>query len=175
MKIKLSGGPLEGRSYDVPSGAHTITPADKSGAYVIVDGEARWEPAAVAQAVAGDAEPTGFARAIVKAADGLRVLVVARKRKDAAELVRSAADAVERSGSVESIRRANGNERIRFHGGGFLLPIGLNSGAGSRGIAADVLYLVDLAEDDPTLAADVLPSLSASTVGTVVVHDGRSL
>lgn len=164
-KVTLSGGVLDGKSFLVRDSSEAlIHHAAHGGRYVLSGALGTWH----ADAPAALTEPVGLDRALAKAAEGYRVLVVAQRRRDAVAELRALP--VDSSwDNVERIVRANGAERITFKSGGFIAPVGLTGSRGSRGIAADVLYLLDVAKDDPALV-DVLPSLDTSEHSSIVVH-----
>lgn len=118
-------------------------------------------------------EPTGLARMVAKAADGYRVLLIAQRKKDAVAELRSLVDMAESWGDVKRIDRASGKERITFESGGMIAPVGLTGNLGSRGITADVLYLLDVSKDDPALSS-VLPSLAASKRDAGIIEHGEA-
>lgn len=185
MKHTLTDGPLEGRSFHVPAGVDTMAAPNAAGLYVFDhEGGATYHPTgdsiteldaeselADAMLRAADVVLSPLARAIAKAAEGYRVLIVTPTAARAGEYFRDEVVPIvehlhELEGIDATLKRANGAQRVSFASGGFVKPVGLNS-RGGRGIAADVLGLVEVNRHDPRLD-DVLPSLAASTVGTVV-------
>lgn len=194
-KIILDGGPLDGRTFDVPDGADRVDHhAAVDGWY---DGEGRWNPDAHVKLVP---DTTKFTAALAEANPALGHTVDSAKL--AAEfasnglgeflgtgiprLVREArmgrrvlivaktrkravelwTEALELATDAYKVARSSGSERITFSTGGVLIPVGLNS-KGGRGLAADTLYV-----DGPDLdLTDLLPCLATSEEPVVLFHE----
>lgn len=183
-KITLTGGPLDGKTFDVPEHADRIDHHAAEG-YYSLDGT--WHAddldADLGDALAQLAKPltdaevgdfigglaeflgTGIPRLVREARMGRRVLIVAKTRKRAVELWD---EALPLATDAHKVRRAKGAERITFQTGGILVPVGLNS-TSYRGIAADTVYLADGLTDAD--AADVLPALSTSAEPAILHGD----
>lgn len=166
--ITMSGGPLNGLSFDIPDDADRVDHHATDGHYT-ADGD--WVPNVetldeALEAVLAELKPspsTGISGIVSEARSGRRVLVVAKSKKRAVELWSEVLAGSEHDDAT--LRRAP--ERAEFASGGFIRPVGLNT-TGGRGVTADTLYV-----DGPDLnLTDLLPCLSAARDPRVLIHAG---
>lgn len=174
MRITLNGGPLNGRTFDVPSHAARVEHHAIEGGWYDLEGT--WHPdAAPGASVDGvgleEFLPKGLPRVVAEARMGRRVLLVGHTVRAAREAFDEVLGlAYDRALDDMSVTRANGNARARFESGGVILPLSPRS-RHARGLSADVIYL--LPEVDRLDVTDLLPALADSKVGLLLDAHGE--
>lgn len=98
---------------------------------------------------------------------GLQVIHTAQDRALPGETFELLADALEGSPEVKTIRRANGQETIRWAKGGRYTLVAPNHGV--RGRYADIVIVDEVREQkDERLAKAILPTMATSKTGLVI-------